>query len=62
MGVLRTVAEIEAAGLADGAADPPLTQAQANRVAALLTPWLPRLAVQPHAADMTAAQAASHAA
>jgi hypothetical protein len=55
---LRTLADIEAAGAALRAAHraagtPPLTQAQADRVAALLAPYWPR---------MTAAQAAPHAA
>jgi len=45
---LRTIAEIEAAGLEDGRSDPPLTQAQANYMAALLAPYHARMtAAQP---------------
>lgn len=62
MAVLRTIAEIEAAGLADGAQMPPLTQAEADHVAVLLAPWLPRLAAAPQPARMKQAQAASYAA
>jgi hypothetical protein len=43
---LRTLAEIEAAGLAAGAAMPPLTQEQVDRIATILAPWWP-----PSAAD-----------
>ena len=39
----RSLAEIEAAAWADAAGDPPLTQAQANRIAAILAPHLPRM-------------------
>ena len=38
MAVLLTIADIEAAGTALGATFPPLTQQQADRVAALLAP------------------------
>ena len=40
----RTLADIEAAGAADGIADPPYTQAQMNELAVLLAPHLPALA------------------
>lgn len=49
--VLRTLDEIWAQGAVDGAAMPPLTQAQADRVAAILAPCLHRLAArEPQAA------------
>jgi hypothetical protein len=44
MTVLRTLAEIEAAGTELGRSFPPLSQEQADRVAALLAPYLtPRM-------------------
>ena len=39
----RTLAEIEAAGYEAGLAMPPLTQQEADRVAAILAPHLPAL-------------------
>jgi hypothetical protein len=39
---LRTLAEIEAAGARLGAAMPPLTQEQVDRVAALIAPYWPK--------------------
>ena len=39
MGALRTLDEIWEAGSLAGAAMPPLTQAQADRIAAILAPW-----------------------
>jgi hypothetical protein len=58
---LRTLAEIEAAGAALGAAMRPLTQEEADRVAALLAAYQPALPL-PREQDMTAAQAARTAA
>jgi hypothetical protein len=43
MTVCRTLAEIEAAAFAHAQAYPPLTQEQANQVAAILAPYLPGL-------------------
>lgn len=40
---LRTLAEIEAAGYAAGRAMPPFTQAQADRIAAILAPYMTSL-------------------
>jgi hypothetical protein len=39
MTVCRTLDEIWAQGAIDGAGDPPLTQAHADQVAAILAPW-----------------------
>jgi hypothetical protein len=39
MVVCRTIDECWAQGAVDGAGDPPLTQAQADQVAAILAPW-----------------------
>lgn len=51
MSALRTLDEIWEAGSLAGAAAPPLTQAQADRVAAIRAPHLARLAVrEPQAA------------
>lgn len=51
MGVLRTLDEIWEAGAAAGAAMPPLTQAQADLVAAILAPVRRQLAArEPQAA------------
>jgi hypothetical protein len=50
MPTLRTLAEIEAAGAAAGAALGPLTQEQADEVALLLAPHLPRITLAPKAA------------
>ena len=44
MAALRTLDEIWAQGAIDGAGDPPLTQAQADRVAAILAPCRARTA------------------
>lgn len=44
MAALRTLDEIWAQGAIDGAGDPPLTQAQADKVAAILAPWRARMA------------------
>jgi hypothetical protein len=41
---LRTLDEVWEAGALAGAAMPPLTQAQADRVAAILAPWRRKLA------------------
>lgn len=41
MTTCRTLAEIEAAGYEAGQSMPPLTQDQADRVAAILAPHLP---------------------
>jgi hypothetical protein len=38
--ICRTVEEVTAAGLREGAAAPPLTQEQVNYIAALLAPYL----------------------
>jgi hypothetical protein len=38
MSLCRTLAEVEAAADADSIGEPPLTQEQANRVAAILAP------------------------
>lgn len=38
MSALRTLEQVRAAGRADGAADPPLTQDQADLVACILAP------------------------
>jgi hypothetical protein len=46
MAVLRTLDEIWAQGAIDGAGDPPLTQAQADRVAAILAPYRRQLAAR----------------
>jgi hypothetical protein len=43
MVVCRTLDEIYAAAAADAAGDPPLTQAEADRVAAILAPYRLRL-------------------
>lgn len=49
--VLHGIDEIWAQGAADGATDPPLSQAAADRVAAILAPWRRRLAArEPQAA------------
>lgn len=51
MSALRTLTEIEAAGAAAGAAMPPLSQSQADRVAAILASCRIRLrAPEPQAA------------
>lgn len=51
MTVLRTLDEIWQAGTLDGAADPPLSQAVADQVAAILAPWYRTLAArEPQAA------------
>jgi hypothetical protein len=51
MATLRTLDEIWAQAAADGAGDPPLTQAQADQVAAILAPWRRTLAArEPQAA------------
>ena len=42
----RTLDEIWAQGAIDGAGAPPLTQAEADRVAAILAPWRARKAAQ----------------
>jgi hypothetical protein len=48
---LRTLDEVWAQGAADGAGDPPLSQAQADRVAAILAPYRRKLAArEPQAA------------
>jgi hypothetical protein len=39
----RTLAEVEAAGFAEGAGMPPLTQEQVNKIAAILAPYGLRL-------------------
>ena len=44
MAVCRTLDEIWAQGAIDGAAQPPLTQAQADRIAAILAPGRARMA------------------
>jgi hypothetical protein len=44
MAVLRTLDEIWAQGAVDGAGHPPLTQAQADLVAAILAPCRARMA------------------
>jgi hypothetical protein len=44
MTVCRTLDEIWAQGAIDGAGDPPLTQAQADLVAAILAPHRARMA------------------
>lgn len=43
---LRTLDEIWAQGFADGAADPPLSQAEADKVAAILAPYRRKLAAR----------------
>jgi hypothetical protein len=43
---LRTLDEIWEAGAVAGAGDPPLTQAQADRVAAILAPYRRQLAAR----------------
>ena len=43
---LRTLDQVWEQGAADGAGDPPLTQAQADRVAAILAPYRRRLAIR----------------
>lgn len=49
--VLRTLDEVREAGAAAGAADPPLSQATADRVAAILAPHRRLLAArEPQAA------------
>lgn len=48
--VLRTLDEIWERGAADALAHPPMSQAQADRVAAILAPALARLAREPQAA------------
>jgi hypothetical protein len=50
MAVLRTLADIEAQARLDALADPPLTQAQADRIAAILAPHRRQLAREPQAA------------
>lgn len=51
MPVLRTLDEIWAQGAIDGLGDPPLTQEQADQVAAILAPCLRQLAArEPQAA------------
>jgi hypothetical protein len=51
MTALRTLDEIWEAGAADGAGDPPLSQAQADLVAAILAPHRRALAArEPQAA------------
>jgi hypothetical protein len=51
MAVLRTLDEIWEQGAADGAGDPPLTQAQADRIALILAASGSRLAArEPQAA------------
>ena len=40
MTALRTLEEIREQARIDALSDPPLTQAQADRVAAILAPWL----------------------
>lgn len=53
MGVCRTLDEIWAQGAIDGAGDPPLTQAQADLVAAILAPhWPAILAAREEAARL----------
>jgi hypothetical protein len=48
---LRTIEQIRAQARIDGLNDPPLTQEQADRVAAILAPHLRQLAVrEPQAA------------
>lgn len=42
MTLCRTLADIEAAAERDAAADPPLTQEQADRIAAILAPYICR--------------------
>lgn len=49
MAVLRTLDEIWAQGAIDGAGDPPLSQAAADTVAAILAPWRARMAALEHA-------------
>jgi hypothetical protein len=44
--VCRTLDEITAAGARDALNDPPLTQAQADRVAAILAPYRRQLAAR----------------
>jgi hypothetical protein len=46
MAALRTLDEIWEAGAIAGAAMPPLTQAQADQVAAILAPWRRTLAAR----------------
>lgn len=48
MSALRTLTDVKAAGAALGASMPPFTDAQADRIAALLAPYWP--AAQPQAA------------
>jgi uncharacterized membrane protein YccC len=48
--VLRTLADIEAQARLDALADPPLSQAQADRVAAILAPCRRKRAREPQAA------------
>lgn len=51
MPALRTLDEIWAQGAVDGAGDPPLTQAQADRIAAILAPCYRQFAArEPQAA------------
>jgi len=50
MPVLRTVDEIWQQGALDGAAMPPLTQAQADQVAVILAPHFREQAREPQAA------------
>ena len=51
MSALRTLDAVWAAGYADGAADPPLSQELADRIAAILAPYFrARAAREPQAA------------
>ena len=54
MPALRTLDEIWEAGALAGAAMPPLTQAQADRIAAILAPCWQRLAAREEAARLAA--------